>query len=78
MLFFLMVAISSSVGLLVSAIISKFIDGLIGFHFARQHQKDQDEWLKIGLDAISHFRYRTKNSEWNFSNKVSLPEKMLQ
>lgn len=59
-------------GRLVHAIVGIFIDGLIGFFFAKTHGKDEAKWAKIGQDAIQTMRTWTLNcSEWNFSNKVS-------
>lgn len=61
-------------GRLVSAIVSAFIDGLIGFFFARKQESDAPRWAKIGQDVTTSFRKWAKHSDWNFSNKLYLLE----
>jgi len=63
-------------GRLVSAIVGMFINGLIGFYFARKYDgKDREKWLLIGKDAIQSMRKWTAScSGWNFSNKLYLLE----
>ena len=53
---------------------STFIDGLIGFYFARKHRADESEWTDVGLAAIRSFRKWVTSSEWNFANKLYLLE----
>jgi len=61
-------------GRLSGIIVGSFIDGLIGFYFARKHGQDETKWTDIGLDAIRSLRKWSKSSEWNFSNKLYLLE----
>jgi len=60
-------------GRLVSAIVTIFIDGLIGFYFARKHG-DDEKWTTVGLDAIKSLRKLAERSNWNFTNKLHLLE----
>ena len=55
-------------------LISTFIDGLIGFFFARKHQEDEPKWTTIGLEAVQSFRNWVQHSNWNFNNKLLLLE----
>jgi len=59
-------------GRLTSGLVSVFIDGLIGFFFARKHLEDESKWINIGLDAIRTYKEWVKSSDWNFSNKLYL------
>lgn len=61
-------------GRLTGSIVSMFIDGLIGFFFARKHLEDETKWTNLGLDAIQTLRKWVKSSDWNFSNKLYLLE----
>ena len=54
-----------------------FVDGLIGFFFARKHGIDEAKWTNLGLSAIESLSKWTKRSEWNFSNKLHLLEAEL-
>lgn len=63
-----------SSGRLLSALVGTFIDGLIGFFFARKHHEDETKWTDIGLDALQSLRKWAESSEWNFANKVYLLE----
>lgn len=65
---------AGSTGRLVSAIINPFIDGLIGFFFARKHGENEQKWTNVGLDAIRSLRKWVDSSTWNFSNKLYLLE----
>jgi len=58
----------------LSQIISVFIDGMIGFFFARKHCTNEAKWTNLGLDAIRSLSSWAKSSEWNFSNKLHLLE----
>ena len=58
----------------MSTISSIFIDGMIGFFFARKHGEDETKWSDVGIDAARSFRKWAKNSEWNFYNKLCLLE----
>ncbi|KAL7525328.1 hypothetical protein ACHAXR_000957 [Thalassiosira sp. AJA248-18] len=52
-----------------------FIDGLIGFFFARKHNEDEEKWLKIGQGAMHSMRkWASTCSKWNFTNKLHLLE----
>lgn len=62
------------VGRLVNIIVSVFIDGLIGFFFARKHGEDEVKWTSVGLDAIQTVRKWVESSDWNFANKLYLLE----
>lgn len=56
-------------------LVTVFIDGLIGFFFARKHrEEDEAKWTTIGNQAIQSLRKWKLTSEWNFSNKCSLLE----
>ena len=60
---------------MLSALVSTFIDGLIGFHLAKENRAEQEaKWRNLGLDSIILYRKWTKHSEWNFSNKLYLLE----
>lgn len=62
-------------GRTVSILVTMFIDGLIGFFFARKHNQDEEKWLKIGQDAMHSMRkWASSCSEWNFTNKLHLLE----
>jgi len=61
-------------GRLVSAIVSVFLDGLIGFFFARKHREDEVKWTDLGINAIQTLKKWVKSSDWNFSNKLYLLE----
>jgi len=63
-----------STGRLTGSIVSVFIDGLIGFFFARKHLEDEAKWTNLGLDAIQTLRKWVKSSDWNFSSKLYLLE----
>jgi len=63
-----------STGRLVNILVSIFIDGLIGFFFARKHRDDEAKWTNVGQDAIKSLRKWVRSSEWNFSNKLYLLE----
>ena len=58
----------------MSMIVSEFVDGLIGFFYAREHRSDEQEWTQVGLKAIESFRKWERSSEWNFTNKLFLLE----
>merc|ERR1712194_896376 len=58
----------------MGSIVSAFIDGLIGFFFARKHLEDEAKWTNLGLGAIQSLRKWVKSSDWNFSNKLYLLE----
>ena len=53
-------------------LISSFIDGLIGFYFARKHREDEAKWADLGVNTIDALQSWLPSSEWNFSNKLSL------
>lgn len=61
-------------GRLSSVLVSEFIDGLIGFFFARKRREDEEKWTKVGLDVIKSFRKWVTYSQWNFLNKLHLLE----
>lgn len=61
-------------GRLTGSIVSIFIDGLIGFFFARKHLEDEEKWTNVGLEAIQTFRKWAVSSDWIFSNKLYLLE----
>jgi len=61
----------------VSATINVFIDGLIGFFFARKHRNNREKWITLGVDATQSMRNWRSNSKWNFSNKLCLLEAEL-
>lgn len=63
---------SGSTGRLVVRLISTFVDGLIGFFFARKHLSDESKWTNLGLNAIQMLKKGVKSSDWNFSNKLYL------
>ena len=52
-------------------ILGFFIDGMIGFSFARIYDSEK-RWKEIGNDSISKFKLWSENSEWNFINKLHL------
>jgi len=66
-----------SIGRMVGALVCVFIDGLIGFFFARKHDIDEEKWTNLGLSAVESLSKWTKSSEWNFSNKLHLLEAEL-
>lgn len=49
-----------------------FIDGMIGFSFARKYKDEKEVWEKIGNSMISKFQKWAESSEWNFTNKLYL------
>jgi len=63
-----------STGRIVPNIINVFIDGLIGFFYARKHRGDEAMWTQVGLDAIQTLSKWVKGCPWNFSNKLFLLE----
>lgn len=65
---------TGAVGRLTGVLVTVFIDGLIGFFFARKHREDERKWTNVGLDAIQSFRKWVENSHWNFANKLYLLE----
>ena len=60
------------VGRSVPVLTSVFIDGLIGFVFARKRGEDESKWTNLGVHATQTLRKWVKISEWNFSNKLHL------
>lgn len=49
-----------------------FIDGMIGFSFARKYEDERGVWEKNGDSMISKFQKWKESSEWNFANKLYL------
>ncbi|KAL7539058.1 hypothetical protein ACHAXR_009003, partial [Thalassiosira sp. AJA248-18] len=59
----------------INLLVTMFIDGLIGFFFARKAKEDKEKWFKIGQDAMHSMRnWASSCSEWNFTNKLHLLE----
>jgi tetratricopeptide (TPR) repeat protein len=50
-------------------ILGFFIDGMIGFSFARKYTDEREKWEDIGNNMISKFQKWKECSEWNFANK---------
>ena len=65
---------TSFAGILVSGLVSVFIDGLIGFYFARKDDGEEGKWSQIGLESMETYRKYVKYSPWNFANKLHLIE----
>ena len=63
---------SDSLGLFPRKIHGSFVDGMIGFSFARKYKDDREKWEEVGNSMISRFQRWTESSEWNFANKLSL------
>lgn len=61
-------------GRTVNILINVFVDGLLGFFFARKHREDEAKWTNVGIEAIRSLRKWVPSSEWNFSNKLYLLE----
>lgn len=63
-------------GRFTAGLISEFVDGLIGFFFARKAKRLEDEakWTNLGLDVLQSLRNWANSSDWNFSNKLYLLE----
>ena len=58
----------------VSIMVGTFVDGLIAFFFARKHGEDEERWTKLGEGVINTMKQWSRNSDWNFSNKLYLLE----
>jgi len=54
--------------------VNTFIDGLIGFSFARRHSEDEAKWSSVGQEAIDLMRKWANIYERSFSNKLYLLE----
>ena len=46
----------------INVLVGVFIDGLIGFFFARKHREDEAKWTNVGLDAIRSLRKWVQSS----------------
>lgn len=49
-------------GRTVQVLVGVFIDGLIGFFFARKHREDEAKWINVGLDALQSLRKWVRSS----------------
>ena len=58
----------------MSACVSTFINGLVGFSLFRKHGGEEPKWLDVGKEAVLSLRRWAKHSDWNFSNKLYLLE----
>mmetsp|Transcript_10680 Transcript_10680/g.22399 ORF Transcript_10680/g.22399 Transcript_10680/m.22399 type:complete len:1400 (+) Transcript_10680:184-4383(+) len=51
-----------------------FLDGLLGFYFARKRGSDEKKWTDIGEESMKTMAKWAEGSSWNFSNKSLLLE----
>ena len=63
---------SEPIGLFPRKIHGSFLDGMIGFSFARKYKDDREKWEEVGNNMLSRFQRWKESSEWNFANRLYL------
>ena len=66
-----------SIGMLpcsVPIIYAEFLHGLVAWHFARNQENTEQQWIATGEAVIKITKEWTQQSQWNFSNKLYLLE----
>eukprot|EP00970_Alexandrium_tamarense_P007696 scaffold1468_cov206-Alexandrium_tamarense.AAC.15 len=61
-------------GRLIGVLISRFLDGMIAFYFARKHDDEEEKWTTVGEKVMDEVRRWANSSPWNFINKLNLLE----